>query len=122
MRPRPRPRKTPRGTKGVTRAAVGFNEAAAAAAENPWAFGFNGFNAGCFNEAAAAAAENPSTAQERNEPPTPFNEAAAAAAENPGATLARGGRRGASSMRPRPRPRKTPQDEVSLHAPNEPVQ
>ena len=85
MRPRPRPRKTPtRWLVCPRRIQVSFNEAAAAAAENP-----SGARSG-------RAASWP-----------PFNEAAAAAAENPAGGPVGPAWTGAS-MRPRPRPRKTP--------------
>ena len=59
MRPRPRPRKTVRqALRFGAVVAVGFNEAAAAAAENAASTCFPPPGRSRFNEAAAAAAEN----------------------------------------------------------------
>ena len=62
----------------------------------------------CFNEAAAAAAENLPGGGPRAAAGTRFNEAAAAAAENQGSPVQKSTSVCRASMRPRPRPRKTP--------------
>ena len=84
MRPRPRPRKTDAWQDSTDGNHVGFNEAAAAAAENAGRPVRRRPAARSFNEAAAAAAENADGRAEKLSRVFGFNEAAAAAAENVG--------------------------------------
>ena len=85
MRPRPRPRKTGEGRKPARPPAGGFNEAAAAAAENRATRDLSCWRSRRgFNEAAAAAAENRRSSPRSAGAGRSFNEAAAAAAENLG--------------------------------------